>query len=217
MMSRQSVFDMSYGNPSASIVLIQMVDDHDLEGMESEAAEIKKRTDADFCLLAIKVQNWNRDLSPWPTPAVFGKEGFGNGAADMLNEGFLKVFSNLDKYENSGSFEAWLKRVVCNAALDYRRRYDKNVEFVDIDEIQEVHLSDYNVNDAISKISSNEIVRLIQQLPPVTRMVFNMFLFEGFSHREIAQQLNITENTSAWHVNNARNRLKEELKQFDNE
>lgn len=138
-------------------------------------------------------------------------------AADMLNEGFLKVFSNLDKYENSGSFEAWLKRVVCNAALDYRRRYDKNVEFVDIDEIQEVHLSDYNVNDAISKISSNEIVRLIQQLPPVTRMVFNMFLFEGFSHREIAQQLNITENTSAWHVNNARNRLKEELKQFDNE
>jgi RNA polymerase sigma-70 factor (ECF subfamily) len=138
-------------------------------------------------------------------------------AADMLNEGFLKVFSNLDKYENSGSFEAWLKRVVCNAALDYRRRYDKNVELVDIDEIQEVHLSDYNVNDAISKISSNEIVRLIQQLPPITRMVFNMFLFEGFSHREIAQQLNITESTSAWHVNHARNRLKEELKQFDNE
>ena len=136
-------------------------------------------------------------------------------AADMLNEGFLKVFSNLDKYENSGSFEAWLKRVVCNAALDYRRRYDKNVEFVDIDEIQEVHLSDYNVNDAISKISSNEIVRLIQQLPPVTRMVFNMFLFEGYSHREIAQQLNITENTSAWHVNNARNRLKEALKHFE--
>ena len=138
-------------------------------------------------------------------------------AADMLNEGFLKVFSNLDKYENSGSFEAWLKRVVCNAALDYRRRYDKNVELVDIDDIQEVHLSDYYVNDAISKISSNEIVRLIQQLPPVTRMVFNMFLFEGYSHREIAQQLNITENTSAWHVNNARTRLKEELKHFDKE
>ena len=138
-------------------------------------------------------------------------------AADMLNEGFLKVFSNLDKYENSGSFEAWLKRVVCNTALDYRRRYDKNVEFVDIDEVQDSHLLDYNVNDAISKISSNEIVRLIQQLPPVTRMVFNMFLFEGYSHREIAQQLNITENTSAWHVNNARTRLKEELKHFDKE
>ena len=138
-------------------------------------------------------------------------------AVDMLNEGFLKVFSNLDKYENSGSFEAWLKRVVCNAALDYRRRYDKKVELVDIDEVQDSHLSDFNVNDAISNISSNEIVGLIQQLPPVTRTVFNMFVFEGFSHREIAQQLNISESTSAWHVNNARYRLKEALKLYDNE
>ncbi|MDD6186322.1 MAG: sigma-70 family RNA polymerase sigma factor [Bacteroidales bacterium] len=138
-------------------------------------------------------------------------------AADMLNEGFLKVFSNLDKYENSGSFEAWLKRVVCNAALDYRRRYDKNVELVDIDEVQDSHLSDYNVNDAMSKISSEEIVGLIQHLPPVTRVVFNMYVFEGFSHREIAQQLDISENTSAWHVNQARSRLKESLKQYDNE
>ena len=138
-------------------------------------------------------------------------------AADMLNEGFLKVFSNLHKYENSGSFEAWLKRVVCNSALDFRRRYDKNVEFVEIDKIQDSNLSDYNVNDAMSKISSDEIVALIQQLPPVTRTVFNMFVFEGFSHNEIAQQLNISENTSAWHVNNARNRLKEALKHYDNE
>ena len=60
-MPRQSVFDMSYGNPSASIVLIQMVDDHDLGGIESEAAEIKKLTDADFHLIAVRVQNWNRD------------------------------------------------------------------------------------------------------------------------------------------------------------
>ena len=92
-MPRQSVFDMSYGNPSASIVLIQMVDDHDLGGIESEAAEIKKLTDADFHLIAVRVQNWNRDLSPWPAPAVFGKEGFGNGAADMLTDGGTVSFS----------------------------------------------------------------------------------------------------------------------------
>lgn len=138
-------------------------------------------------------------------------------AADMLNEGFLKVFSNLDKYENSGSFEAWLKRVVCNTALDYRRKYDRNVNLVDIDDVQDSHFSDYNVNDAISKISSEEIVGLIQQLPPVTRVVFNMFVFEGFSHREIAQKLDISENTSAWHVNQARCRLKESIKLYDNE
>lgn len=102
----------TYGNPSASIVLIQMVDDHDLEGMESEASEIKKRTDADFYLLAIKVQNWNRDLSPWPAPAVFGKEGFGNGAADMLNE-VLKICTVQEKtyiiggYSLAGLFALW--------------------------------------------------------------------------------------------------------------
>lgn len=136
-------------------------------------------------------------------------------AADMLNEGFLKVFSNLDKYEDTGSFEAWMKRVVCNAALDYRRMYDKGVDMVDLDEVSDNHLTDYHVNDAVAKMSSQEIVGLIQQLPAVTRTVFNMFVFEGFSHSEIAQQLNITENTSAWHVNNARTRLKNAIKQIE--
>jgi RNA polymerase sigma-70 factor (ECF subfamily) len=138
-------------------------------------------------------------------------------AADMLNEGFLKVFSNLDKYEDTGSFEAWMKRVVCNAALDYRRKYDKRLETVDLDEISDSHLADSQVNDAVAKISSQEIVGLIQQLPSVTRTVFNMFVFEGFSHNEIAQQLNISENTSAWHVNNARTRLKNAIKQIEEE
>ena len=136
-------------------------------------------------------------------------------AADMLNEGFLKVFSNLDKYEDTGSFDAWMKRVVCNAALDYRRMYDKGVDMVDLDEVSDNHLTDYHVNDAVAKMSSQEIVGLIQQLPAVTRTVFNMFVFEGFSHSEIAQQLNITENTSAWHVNNARTRLKNAIKQIE--
>ena len=102
----------AYGNQNASIVLIQMVDDHDLEGIESEAAEIRKRTDADFCLLAIKVQNWHRDLSPWPAPAVFGRQGFGNGAADTLNE-VLKICTDQEKtyiiggYSLAGLFALW--------------------------------------------------------------------------------------------------------------
>ena len=101
-----------YGNPNASIFLIQMVDDHDLEGMGSEVAEIKKLTDADFCLLAIKVQNWNADLSPWPAPAVFGREGFGNGAADTLNEA-RKICTDQEKtyiiggYSLAGLFALW--------------------------------------------------------------------------------------------------------------
>lgn len=143
--------------------------------------------------------------------------GNSDEADDMLNDGFLKVFSNLDKYEDTGSFEGWMKRVVRNAALDYRRKYDKKVDFVDIEEITDSQMADYHINDAVSRISSQEMVNLIQQLPPITRVVFNLFVFEGFSHAEIAQQLNISENTSAWHVNNARTRLKNAINQYDNE
>lgn len=102
----------AYGNPSASIVLIQLVDDHDLAAIASETAEIRKRTDANFCLLAFKVQSWNRDLSPWPAPAVFGREGFGNGAADTLHE-VLKSCTDREKtyliggYSLAGLFALW--------------------------------------------------------------------------------------------------------------
>ena len=75
-----------YGNPDAGIVLIQMIDDHDLEGIENQVAEIKRLTDMDFCLVAIKVDDWNTDLSPWNSPAVFGKDDFGDGAAATLEE-----------------------------------------------------------------------------------------------------------------------------------
>lgn len=75
-----------YGDPGALTVLVQMVDEHDLEGMESEVAEIQRLTDTPFCLLAVKVQQWNRDLSPWKAPAVFGTEAFGGEAGKTLAE-----------------------------------------------------------------------------------------------------------------------------------
>lgn len=75
-----------YGNPSASIVLIQMVDDHDLASLENEFIFISENVSADFKLIAFKVNRWNSDLSPWSSPAVFGKENFGDGAADTLSE-----------------------------------------------------------------------------------------------------------------------------------
>ena len=100
------------GNPNASVVMIQMADDHDLEFIESEVREIQKLTEVDFCLIAIKVQNWNLDLSPWKAPAVFGKEGFGGGADKTLEE-VLKYCSDRDKtyiiggYSLAGLFALW--------------------------------------------------------------------------------------------------------------
>jgi RNA polymerase sigma-70 factor (ECF subfamily) len=107
--------------------------------------------------------------------------------------------------------------VICNAALDYRRKYDKQVCLVDLDEVTDVQLADCSFNEAVSRMSSQELVGLIQLLPPMSRTVFNMFVFEGFSHKEIADQLGISENTSAWHVNSARAKLKEAIKEIYDE
>ena len=101
-----------YGDPEASIVLLQMVDDHDLGGIESEIAEIRRRTEEKFCLTAVKVHDWNQDLSPWKAPAVFGREGFGGGAAETLSE-VLKVCDSPEKtyiiggYSLAGLFALW--------------------------------------------------------------------------------------------------------------
>lgn len=103
---------IAYGNPDTSVVLLQMVDDHDLEGIETELAAIRTLTDADFYLMAIKVRSWNIDLSPWAAPAVFGKEDFGNGASDTLAE-VLKHCTDQKKtyiiggYSLAGLFALW--------------------------------------------------------------------------------------------------------------
>lgn len=75
-----------YGNKGAEVVLIQMVDDHDLETIENEGKLIRDYTGADFRLIACRVDDWNNNLSPWEAPAVFGKQGFGGGAKDTLTK-----------------------------------------------------------------------------------------------------------------------------------
>lgn len=102
----------TYGDPAARVMLIQMVDDHDLSGMASEVDEIRRLTEADFCLRAIKIDNWNDDLSPWRAPAVFGNADFGGGAAGTLKDA-LKCCADADKtcivggYSLAGLFALW--------------------------------------------------------------------------------------------------------------
>lgn len=134
-------------------------------------------------------------------------------AQDMLNEGFIKVFANLQKFQNKpeGSFEAWLKRVVVNAAIDYQRRYKTLVQMTDYGGVSEFELPTIVQNDAIAKMSADEIILLIQKLPPMSRSVFNLYVFEGLPHAEIAKILDMKEGTSHWHLNFARAKLKEML------
>ena len=102
-----------FGDPDAGIVLIQPVDDHDLEGIENEYAAIAARCDAKFCLKAARVNDWNRDLSPWKAPAVFGKEGFGCGAPETLREllelcGDRRRTYYIGGYSLAGLFALWV-------------------------------------------------------------------------------------------------------------
>ena len=100
------------GNPDAKSVLIQPVDEHDLEFLENEFNIIKTLTDTDFYLVAVKIRNWNNDLSPWKAPAVFGKEDFGDGAEDFL-KALLPLCSDREKtyyiggYSLAGLFSLW--------------------------------------------------------------------------------------------------------------
>ncbi len=101
-----------FGDPKAPVCLIQPVDDHDLEGIRNEYEKIRELTGMDFCLNAFKVNDWNKDLSPWEAPAVFGIENFGEGAADTLKE-ILSLCTDKDKkyyiggYSLAGLFSLW--------------------------------------------------------------------------------------------------------------
>ncbi|MBQ6293928.1 MAG: esterase [Lachnospiraceae bacterium] len=101
-----------YGNPESSNVLIQMVDDHDLSVIENEVETIIEKAGNDFCLVALKVDDWNHDLSPWTAPAVFGNEAFGEGAEETLSKVLAEVTDSgkryyIGGYSLAGLFALW--------------------------------------------------------------------------------------------------------------
>lgn len=132
-------------------------------------------------------------------PYVSNKEE----AEEVINDGFLKVFNNLDKYDHSRPFKAWFKSILINTAIDYYRKNMKNVQQVNIDYVD----VEYAGTDIISKISADEILALVQKLPTSYRLVFNLYIIEGYSHREIAGMLNIGEGTSKSNLRDARKKL----------
>jgi len=131
-------------------------------------------------------------------------------AKDVLNEGFLKIFQNIAQFNFNGSFEGWLKRIMSNTAIDFVRRNFKHKNTQPIHSLPDISNSDHCA-DAISIISEKELLLLIRQLPPMSRSVFNLAVFENYSHKEIAELLGMKEGTSMWHLNNARNILKKQI------
>ncbi len=124
-------------------------------------------------------------------------------AVEVLNDGFLKIMSNLDKYTPGLSFKGWLRRIMINASIDHYRRNEKHYENVDISYAKSNNLSP----DVISILGEEVIMNAVQGLPPSYRMVFNLYVVEGYKHSEIAQKLNISEGTSKSNLNIARTKL----------
>lgn len=132
-------------------------------------------------------------------------------ARDLLQEGFVKVFSSINSYMGNGSFEGWVRKIFVNVALEYLRRNDVMRETVDLDEVAELSQPDSSV---VSELSANDLLRLIHQLPAGFRTVFNLFAIEGYSHREISQMLNITESTSRSQYVRARQILQKRINEL---
>ncbi|MCX6268740.1 MAG: RNA polymerase sigma factor [Bacteroidetes bacterium] len=133
-------------------------------------------------------------------------------AEDILQEAFLKIFQNIDSYRKEGSFEGWMKRIMINHALNYYRKNRKLPFLEDIESINETEIMEKDDQPAIhAPLSAEKITVLIQMLPPGYRMVFNMYVFEEYSHKEIAMELGISENTSKTQLLKARRMLKKKI------
>ena len=130
-------------------------------------------------------------------------------AKDILQDGFIKISQQIKNYQSDNSFEGWARRIMVNTALDhYRSRIRWKIsELNESDEVANLESDE----DILSHLSYQEILLMVQELSPTYRLVFNLYAFEGLKHREIAEQLNISEGTSKSNLADARRILKKRI------
>jgi RNA polymerase sigma factor (sigma-70 family) len=129
-------------------------------------------------------------------------------AEEILQDGFLQMFKHISQFKNTGSFEGWLRKIMINTAL---QRYRSQANLFTVIPVTDEHSMPYQEAGPEDKMKEKELIKLIHTLPPAYRMVFNLHVFEGLKHREIAKLLNITEGTSKSNLSDARNFLRKHL------
>ncbi len=171
------------------------------------------KSESDFIKACVRRESWAQKLL---YEEYYGRmmgvclrySNDGNDALDILHEGFIKVFKNIGKYKSGTTLSAWIHRIMVNTAIDYyRKKVRRRVENIDV--AYDLATSD---PDAISRCGEKEIIEAIQQLPPTYRAVFNLYVIEGYPHKEIGELLGITESTSRSNLVKARAKLKQILK-----
>ncbi len=133
-------------------------------------------------------------------------------AQDALQDGFIKVFANLDKFREEGSFEGWIRRIMVNTSLNLHRKNLKHYYHVDLGET-ESRIADIRQED--DHLEVQDMLHLVQSLPNGYRLVFNLYEIEGYSHKEIAEELNVSVSTSKSQLLKARRKLREQINRIN--
>lgn len=142
-----------------------------------------------------------------------------NEAEDMLQNGFIRIFSNIHTFRNQGSFEGWMRRIMVNTAINHLRKLKRSVEsqMVSLDETLSDYLPDEEDKDEGYEYgcSPEKLIEIIHNLPPGYRMVLNLYVFEGYTHKEIGAELNISENTSKTQLVKARKYIRRKIEELN--
>ena len=129
-------------------------------------------------------------------------------AREALNLAFHKVLINLEKFDKSKSFNAWVSRIMVTTSIDEYRKKRRRA-YIPLSEVVNFQLHKNEIEDSINE---QNILNYLDYLPPMGKKVFNLFAIDGYKHKEIAEMLSISENTSKWHVSESRKKLQKMLK-----
>jgi RNA polymerase sigma-70 factor (ECF subfamily) len=132
-------------------------------------------------------------------------------ADDFLQEGFIKVFSNLGSFRGEGSLEGWIRRTVVNTAINLIK---KNSKYLKETEVEKADFLPHHEAGAFDNLCIEELLKLISELPAGYRMVFNLNIIEGYTHKEIGELLEISENTSKSQLSRARQTLQRKISEL---
>ena len=133
-------------------------------------------------------------------------------AEGLLSDAFFKIFTRVEQCSEAATFEGWMHRIVVNTCLSHIRSATSSKNVLLVDTAEGIGGTQHSYNDGDSRMGLQEVIALIQKLPPVTRAVFNLYIFEGYPHKDIAAHLEMSEGTSHWHLSTARAWLKSKIK-----
>jgi len=132
-------------------------------------------------------------------------------AQDIMQDAFIKIFNKINEYNKAGSLEGWIRKIITNTAIDYIRKQNRENKYIVDKEVLTVESYE---EDAFEKLKAQDVLQIVAKLPDGARMVFNLYAMEGYTHKEIAEMMNITVGTSKSQYMRARKLLISLLNKF---